>query len=170
MNQRTQGLAALSFLILLAACGGGAPEPESASPAGGSLPAEEETQPTPGPVTEPEAETPAEAAPDFMQLADAAAAAGNWAQARRLYGEAATEDDVPREQYAAAVTKIAMLYLVLPPEPDLEQTQIRLERARNASPRTSRLEVAALQKLLDEIAARDETVRRLTELIGNERE
>ena len=168
MTLRT--LLASTLLLLLPwlpACGGGSSEPESPSPAE-AMPPTPELESEPEVVEEPEPDPEPEPEPSFMERAHTAAAAGNWPEARRLFGEAATEDDVSPEQYAAAVSQIAMLYIVLPDEPDFEQTQLRLDRSRNASIETNRLLIATLQKLLDEIEARDETVRRLTELIGNE--
>lgn len=160
-------LLSLLLLPMVGACGS-SPEAESESPAPMEA-AEPEPEPLPEPEPEPEAEPEPEPEPTFMDLADEAAAAGNWPEARRLYGEAATEDDVSPEQFAEAEVKIAMLYVLLGEEPDLDAAQIRLDEARNSSLTTARLEVAAVQKLVDEIRERDETVRRLTELIGNER-
>lgn len=161
----------LLLLPTLVACGS-SPETDPEPPAPVES-AEGEQQlppgsgPGPGPESEPEREPEPE--PTFMERGDQAAANGSWAEARRLYGEAATEEGVSPEQFAEAEVKIAMLYVLLAEEPDLDAAQLRLDEARNSSPRTARLQAAALQKLVDVIRERDETVRRLTELIGNER-
>ena len=162
----TYRLVSLALLAVLFACGGSSEEVETPAPVEAEILPAAEPEPEPEPEAAPEPEPEPE--PTNMDLAVAAASAGDFAEARRLFGEAATEEGVSPEQFAEAEAMIAMLYAVLPDEPDLEGIQLRLDEARNASSETARLEVTAIQRLLDTIRERDETVRRLTELIGNE--
>ena len=167
----------LPFLVLalLVGCRSGSPASENAAPAPapGELSVDRPMPPAPA-EEESEAlveeEAPEERGVDVAALldqADAAAINRRFRQASSLYWQIAEATESSSREYAEALYKITLLEVALAPsEPDLETARNRLARINRSPGGTHRsIEVASLLVLLDQLEQKDETLRRLTELL-----